>query len=113
VLSSFFIDNYFLSFFFFLDILSTASIIFDVNFLSDIIFSTSNSSSLSQLAAQSKASRAATRAVRIVKLVRIIRIIKLYKNAEKAKDIKEKEKKRLMMREKMLRRHKQNESNVK
>lgn len=88
VLSSFFIDNYFLSFFFFLDIVSTASIVFDVNFLSDAIFGTENSSSLSQLAAQSKASRAATRAVRIVKLVRIIRIIKLYKNAEKAKEIK-------------------------
>jgi hypothetical protein len=90
VLSSFFMENYFLSFFFFLDIISTASIIFDVNFLSDAIFGTGNGSSLTQLAAQSKASRAATRAVRIVKLVRIIRIIKLYKNAEKAKEIKEK-----------------------
>ena len=88
ILSSFLIDHYFLSFFFFLDIVSTASIVFDVNFLSDLIFGTENSSSLSQLAAQSKASRAATRAVRIVKLVRIIRIIKLYKNAEKAKEIK-------------------------
>ncbi len=80
-LSSIFLDHYFLSFFFFLDIISTASMIFDVNFLSDLIFGTENSSSLTQLAAQSKASRAATRAVRIVKLVRIIRIIKLYKNA--------------------------------
>jgi hypothetical protein len=88
ILSSCLIDNYFLSFFFFLDIVSTASIVFDVNFLSDQIFGTENSSSLTQLAAQSKASRAATRAVRIVKLVRIIRIIKLYKNAEKAKEIK-------------------------
>jgi hypothetical protein len=85
VLSSFLIDNYFLSFFFCLDVLSTASILFDVNFLTDIIFSTGNGASISQLAAQSKASRAATRAVRIVKLIRIIRIIKLYKNAEKAK----------------------------
>lgn len=112
ILSSIFIEGYFLSFFFFLDIVSTASIIFDVNFLSDLIFGTENSSSLTQLAAQSKASRAATRAVRIVKLVRIIRIIKLYKNAEKAKQIKEKEKRKGMMREKMLRRHKQNDSNV-
>lgn len=94
LLSSIFLDGYFLSFFFFLDIISTASIIFDVNFLSDMIFETTNTSSLTQLAAQSKASRAATRAVRIVKLVRIIRIIKLYKNAEKAKEIKEKQKRR-------------------
>lgn len=113
VVTSIFIDGYFLSFFFFLDIVSTASIIFDVNFLSDLIFGTENSSSLTQLAAQSKASRAATRAVRIVKLVRIIRIIKLYKNAEKAKEIKEKEKRKGMLKEKMLRRHKQNESNAK
>lgn len=113
VVTSIFIDGYFLSFFFFLDIISTASIIFDVNFLSDIIFGTENSSSLTQLAAQSKASRAATRAVRIVKLVRIIRIIKLYKNAEKAKEIKEKEKRKGMLKEKILRRHKQNESNAK
>jgi len=88
LLSSVFVEGYFFSFFFFLDILSTASIIFDINFISDIIFSTSNGSSLAQLAAQSKASRAATRAVRIVKLFRIIRIIKLYKNAQKAKEIK-------------------------
>lgn len=102
VLSSFIIDGYFLSFFFFLDVISTASIIFDVNFLSDIIFSTNNTSSISQLAAQSKASRAATRAVRIVKLVRIIRIIKVYKNAEKAKDIKEKSKRKQILKEKLL-----------
>lgn len=113
VLSSFIIDGYFLSFFFFLDVISTASIIFDVNFLSDIIFSTSNTSSISQLAAQSKASRAATRAVRIVKLVRIIRIIKVYKNAEKAKDIKEKTKRKQILKEKLLKKKMLNESNAK
>jgi len=84
-LSSIYVQDYFLSFFFFLDLISTASIIFDVNFISDIIFSTSKNASLAKLAAQAKASRAATRAVRIVKLFRIIRIIKLYKNAQKAR----------------------------
>lgn len=113
VLSSFVIDGYFLSFFFFLDVISTASIIFDVNFLSDIIFSTSNTSSISQLAAQSKASRAATRAVRIVKLMRIIRIIKVYKNAEKAKDIKEKTKRKQILKEKLMKKKMLNESNAK
>jgi hypothetical protein len=85
ILSTLVIDGYFLSFFFFLDIISTISIIFDVNFITDLIFSTTSSSSVAQLASQSKASRAATRAVRIVKLFRIIRIIKLYKNSQKAK----------------------------
>lgn len=112
IVTSIFIEGYFFSFFFFLDIISTVSIIFDVNFLSDLIFGTQNSSSLTQLAAQSKASRAATRAVRIVKLIRVIRIIKLYKNAEKAKQIKEKEKRKVVLKEKMLRRRKQNDSNA-
>ena len=94
VLSTIVIEGYFLSFFFFLDIVSTVSIIFDVNFISDLIFSTSTSSSVAQLASQSKASRAATRAVRIVKLFRIFRIIKLYKNSQKAKEIKESNKKK-------------------
>jgi hypothetical protein len=80
VLSSLVVDGYFLSFFFFLDLISTASLIFDVNFITTIIFSTGASASVAALASQSKASRAATRAVRIVKLFRIIRIIKLYKN---------------------------------
>lgn len=100
VLSTLVIDDYFLSFFFFLDIVSTVSIIFDVNFISDLIFATSTSSSVAQLASQSKASRAATRAVRIVKLFRIFRIIKLYKNSEKAKEIKEQNKKRQLLKEK-------------
>lgn len=85
VLSSLVLEDYFLSFFFFLDILSTASILFDVSMFTDQVFSSdSTSKNLSQLAAQSKASRAATRAVRIVKLFRIIRVIKLYKSAKKA-----------------------------
>jgi len=88
IISSFVVDGYFLSFFFFLDLVSTASLIFDVNFITNIIFSTGTSASVAALASQSKASRAATRAVRIVKLFRIIRIIKLYKNSEKAKEIK-------------------------
>lgn len=100
VLSTLVIEDYFLSFFFFLDIVSTVSIIFDVNFISDLIFATSTSSSVAQLASQSKASRAATRAVRIVKLFRIFRIIKLYKNSEKAKEIKEQNKKRQLQKEK-------------
>lgn len=88
VISTIVQEGYLFSFFFFLDIISTISIIFDVNFITDSIFSTNTSSSVAQLAAQSKASRAATRAVRIVKLFRVIRIMKLYKNSEKAKEIK-------------------------
>ena len=108
LLSSAFVEGYFLSFFFFLDIVSTVSIIFDINFISDIIFSTSTNSNLAHLAAQSKASRAATRAVRIVKLFRIIRIIKLYKNAQKARSIKEEARKKQILKEKLNKRKNRN-----
>lgn len=101
ILSTLVIEGYFLSFFFFLDVISTISIIFDVNFITDLIFSTSSASSVAQLASQSKASRAATRAVRIVKLFRIIRIIKLYKNSQKAKEIKEQSKQKQLLKEKL------------
>lgn len=110
VVSCFVVSGYFLSFFFFLDVISTVSMIFDVSFINGYIFSTNVSSSITQLARQSKATRAATRAVRIIKLVRIIRIIKLYKNAEKAKEIRENGKKMQLMKEKMLKKAKLNES---
>lgn len=110
VVSCFVVSGYFLSFFFFLDVISTVSMIFDVSFINGYIFSTNVSSSITQLARQSKATRAATRAVRIIKLVRIIRIIKLYKNAEKAKEIRENGKKMQLLKEKMLKKAKLNES---
>ena len=86
VLSSLALDNYFLSFFFVLDIISTLSLLFDIVMFTDIIFNSSanNSYSFSKVASESKASLAAIRAVRIIKLFRIIRIVKLYKSAMKA-----------------------------
>ncbi len=89
LLSSIALDNYFLSFFFFLDIISSASLILDVSMFTQIIFLSSytNNYSFSKMATQSKASRAAIRAVRVVKLFRIIRIVKLYKSALKAEEI--------------------------
>ena len=84
-LSSLVIDNYFLSFFFWLDFISSISLLFDISMFTDIIYASSatNNYSFSKVAAQSKASRAAIRAVRVVKLFRLIRIVKLYKSALK------------------------------
>ena len=91
LLSSVALDNYFLSFFFFLDIISSLSLIIDISLFTEIIFLSSytNNYTFSKMAAQSKASRAAIRTVRVVKLFRIIRIVKLYKSAMKAEEIKE------------------------
>ena len=111
VLSCLVLDGYTLSFFFWLDVLSTATIIFDVNFITDDIFVNSGSGSVAQLASQSKASRAATRAVRIMKLFRVIRIIKVYKNGQKAKEIKEKNKQLQLMKEKRKHRKDRNRLN--
>ena len=102
ILSSIALDNYFLSFFFFLDIISSASLILDVSIFTEIIFLSTytNNYSFSKIATQSKASRAAIRAVRVVKLFRIIRIVKLYKSALNAQEINDgniKEKARMML----------------
>lgn len=88
-LSCFVIENYFLSFFFWLDCISSISLLFDISMFTDIIYSSSstNSYSFSKVAAQSKASRAAIRAVRVVKLFRLIRIVKIYKSALKVEEI--------------------------
>lgn len=92
VLSLFIIDGYFCSFFFFLDVLSTISIIMDVSFIIGYIYSTNttgtNNFQISQFIAQSKASRAAARAVRVMKIFRLTRVVKLYKSAVRSQQIK-------------------------
>lgn len=86
VLSSLAIENYFLSFFFFLDFISSFSLLFDISIFNEIIYLSSytNNYTYSKMATQSKATRAAIRAIRVVKLFRIIRIVKIYKSALKA-----------------------------
>ena len=82
------------SFFFYLDILSTASLIFDVSWVWNSIQSAGGSSFVqsAQIARASRASRAGTRAariIRVIRVVRLIRIVKLYKLAQEK--IKQKE----------------------
>ena len=78
--------GYFLSFFFFLDLVATITILLDVEFITDILFDQSSSNfQVSGFIAKSKASRAAARAVRIVKIFRLTRIAKLYKAAQKTR----------------------------
>ena len=89
--------DYFLGFYFWLDTVSTLSLLTDIGWLMDAILgggsvSAANASSASSLARAGRAARIGTRAGRIVRLIRLIRIIKLYKNARNAMD-KQKEKK--------------------
>ena len=79
-------NGYFGSFFFFLDLISTVTILFDVDFIIDSLFNqSSNNIMVSSFVTKSKASRVAARAVRVVKIFRLARVAKLYKSAQKAK----------------------------
>ena len=95
VASSLVKDDYWLGFYFWLDLLATVSMISDIGWAWEAILGTDQGGSTSsgvtkstQLARAARASRAGTRAGRILRLVRIIRLIrlvKLYKIAQQAK----------------------------
>lgn len=91
VLSSLCKKDYWLGFFFWLDLISTISLITDIGWVWNEI--TGNSSAgnsatqATQIARAGRASRAGTRAariIRIVRVIRLIRIVKLYKMANEA-----------------------------
>ena len=85
ILSSFAKDDYFLGFFFYLDLISTGSIIFDIQWITETLFSSGGAQSAQNaatLARASRASRIGTRAGRIIRIVRLIRLVKLYKHAQ-------------------------------
>jgi hypothetical protein len=81
--------DYFLGFYFWLDLIATVSLITDIGWIYNEItgggdISASNASQASSLARAGRSARVGTRAGRIVRLVRLIRIVKLYKHAHKA-----------------------------
>ena len=72
---------YFLTFFFWLDLISTLSMLPDIGWFWDIVTgegSSINASNVTQLAKTSRAGRV-TRIIRVIRLIRLIRIVKLYK----------------------------------
>ena len=79
VMASIVKDGYFLSFFFWLDVVSTITMIPDIGWIWSLIISGKNSATkTAQLAKTTRASRV-TRVIRIIRLIRLIRIVKLYK----------------------------------
>lgn len=89
VLASFAQKDYFLGFYFWLDLIATVSLITDIGWIYNEMvgggdISANNASQASSLARAGRGARVGTRAGRIVRLVRLIRIVKLYKNAHKA-----------------------------
>lgn len=89
-------EGYFCSFYFYLDLISTITLLLDVDLITDALFNSGSSGSSFQvnaIIAQSKASRAAARAVRVVKIFRLARVAKLYKSTQKARELNELQKK--------------------
>jgi hypothetical protein len=72
------IDGYFLSFFFWLDLVASVSMVPDVGFLVQAYEGSNTTGNAADLAKTSRASRV-TRIIRIIRLIRLIRIVKIYK----------------------------------
>ena len=90
ILSSIAKEDYFLSFYFWLDFIATVSLIFDIGWFWNAILGTGSVSNAKQAKSAAKAGRGArlgtraSRIARIVRLIRLIRIVKLYKSANAA-----------------------------
>lgn len=81
--------DYFLGFYFWLDLIATVSLFTDIGWIYNEItgggdINANDASQASNLARAGRTARIGTRAGRIVRLVRLIRIVKLYKHASKA-----------------------------
>jgi hypothetical protein len=87
-------DDYWLGFYFWLDIISTVSLIFDIGWIMDLIVgvgqTSSNGNNVQQATKMARAGRGArigtraARLARIIRLIRLLRIVKLYKSANLA-----------------------------
>ena len=82
-------ENYFLTFFFWLDIISTLSMIPDIGWIWQLIIGENGNAqtgNAAQLVMTTRAGRV-TRVIRVIRLIRLIRIVKLYKQAKMAEKL--------------------------
>jgi hypothetical protein len=91
IISSLVIEDYFLGFYFWLDLVSILSMVLDIHWfylalVNSISGGSNNAQSISTLMKSSKGAKIGSRAVRILRILRIIRLVritKLYKASEK------------------------------
>lgn len=95
VLSVFGKDDYFLGFFFILDVVSTGTLILDLSWVSDSIASSQKNDSAANNARTSRAARLGAKMGRIVRVIRLVRILKLYKAVGEARAAKRREQARV------------------
>jgi hypothetical protein len=81
LLSSISRQTYFLTFFFWLDLVSTISMIPDIGFIWNAMIGEGGNKQAKTTTSVAKTSRAGriTRVIRVIRLIRLIRIVKLYK----------------------------------
>lgn len=89
--------DYLNSFYFYLDVISTVTLLLDVGWISESIFSSGSSG-----AAAAKVGTKATRLIRILRLIRLIRIVKLYKAAQMHREKKLEERRKEILRQKAM-----------
>mmetsp|Transcript_31950 Transcript_31950/g.56407 ORF Transcript_31950/g.56407 Transcript_31950/m.56407 type:complete len:1044 (-) Transcript_31950:87-3218(-) len=82
-------EDYFLGFFFWLDVLSTATLVLDLTLVGNWIFCAETEGSALKT---SRAGRAGARAGRTVRIIRLMRLVKLYKTYKTHMEEKEKHK---------------------
>lgn len=72
-------DDYFLSFFFFLDLVATSSLLLDITWVYEVLI-LGGDTSVARAGRMSRVGTRAGRVIRVIRLLRLIRIIKLYKH---------------------------------
>lgn len=96
MISCFVIDNYICSFFFYLDLISTVSMILDISWFYSYLINSlgdggSKIKSAASIAKASRGARVGSRAVKILRILRIIRLVRIAKLYKASSKIAEKE----------------------
>ncbi|CAD8132326.1 unnamed protein product [Paramecium pentaurelia] len=82
ILTSIINPNYILNFYFFLDVISTATMILDIGWITDLWYGEEGDiGNAATIKALGRASRVARKAARVIRIIRLVRLVKLYKHA--------------------------------
>ncbi|CAK60438.1 unnamed protein product (macronuclear) [Paramecium tetraurelia] len=82
ILTSIVNPNYILNFYFFLDVISTATMILDIGWITDLWYGEEGDiGNAATIKALGRASRVARKAARVIRIIRLVRLVKLYKHA--------------------------------
>jgi hypothetical protein len=93
LLSSICFTNYFLKFYFWLDLISILSMLLDIHWFYDVVIvALSNGTTQNNIIKSAKTTKIGTRAIRILRLVRLVRLVRIAKLFKASQNIKNPEK---------------------